>query len=124
MSEQGFAGHRLLFGAMKITQDRRFFLGQPQFDPLRVDEILRGRPKSVGADLKLRVLAGFILPQLRADASQQHDESERLADVIVGAGIEAGYSVAVRIVGCQHDDGPAVSVSPYSFDRLTPVKIR
>jgi len=84
-----------LFGAMEIAQDCRFFLGQPQFDALRVDEVLRSWPKGVGADLKLRVLAGFILPQLRADPSQQHDEPERLADVIVGAGIEAGHRVAV-----------------------------
>ena len=123
MLEQSLAGHWLLFGAMEITQDRRFFLGQPQFDPLRVDEVLRSWPKGVRSDLKLRILAGFILPQLRADSSQQHDESERLADIIVGAGIEARHGVSVGIVRGEHDDGPPIPVSPHSFDRLAPIKI-
>ena len=70
MLEQSLAGHWLLFGAMEITQDRRFFLGQPQFDTLRVDKVLRSWPEGVRADLELRILARFILPKLRADTGQ------------------------------------------------------
>ena len=88
--EQRLARDRLLFGAMEVAQDRGFFLGQPQFDALLVDKVLRSGPKGVRADLKLRVLARFILPKLRADAGKQHHEPERLADIIVGPGIKAG----------------------------------
>src|SRR6516165_556440 len=63
--EQGLPGYRLLLGAMEIAKNCGLFFGQPQFYALRIDEVLRGRPKRIRADLKLRVLARLILTQLR-----------------------------------------------------------
>jgi hypothetical protein len=56
------------------------------------------------------------LPQLRADSSQQHDESERLADIIVGAGIEARHGVGIGIVrnrreGIERESQASVQIS-------------
>ena len=73
--------------------------------------------------MKFRIFARLILTQLRADAGQQHDEAERLADIVVGAGIETAHGVGVQIVRGQHNDRPAIAIAAYPLDSFASVEI-
>ena len=54
----------------------------------------------------VKILAGFVLAELGADARQQHGKAERLGDVIVVAGFEAENGIGIGVVTRQHDAEP------------------
>src|SRR6185437_593289 len=77
---------------------------QPHFAALRAEQKLRTRPERVRTDGKDRVLARLVLAQLRADAREQHSETEWLGDVIVGARLETENGIAIGVMAGEHDD--------------------
>src|SRR3954468_8167415 len=87
LGEQHVAADDLLPGPVEKAQDRGLFLGELELRALLADEELRARSECVGADLKDRVFARFVLPELRPDAGKEDGELERLDHVIVGAGL-------------------------------------
>ena len=70
-----------------------------------------------------RVLARLVLAQLRADARQQHGETERLGDVVVGAGFQAEDGVGIGVVAGQHDDRRLEAVLAQDAHRFAPVDV-
>ena len=123
LGEQHVAADDLLPGPVEKAQDRGLLLGELELRALLADEELRARPECVGADLEDRVLARFVLPELRPDAGEEHGELERLDDVIVGAGLEPEHRVGVRDLRRQHDDRAAEAVAAHDLDRLASVHV-
>jgi hypothetical protein len=102
--QQDLARHRALPGAVEIAQNRGLLLGQPDLVAFGIDEKLRARAERVGPDGEDGVFAGFVLTQLRPDAREEHGESKRLADIIVGTRLETQDCVGVGVVPGEHDD--------------------
>ena len=76
-----------------------------------------------GPDGEHRVLARLVLAQLRADARQQHGESKRLGDVVVGAGFEPENGVGIGVVAGQHDDRRLEAVLAQNAHRLAAIDV-
>jgi hypothetical protein len=108
---------------MQKTEDRRFLLGQAEFGPLGVDQVLRRRPEGIGPDPEFGVCARLVLPELRPDAGEQHDEAEGFADIVVRPRIEPLDRVGVGVVRRQHHDRTAKAVAPQSPDSLAAVEV-
>ena len=123
LAEQGLAADHFLAGAVEIFQDRRLFLGQPDFAFGGIDQNLGSGLKRIVPDREHRILALFVLTQLRAQPGQQHIEAERFGDVIVGAGIEAENFVGIGVVPGQHDDRRLDAVAPHQPADLTTIHI-
>ncbi len=121
--QQGLARDRTLPGAIEITQDRRLLLGEANLVALRIEQDLRARPERVRPDGEDRVLARFMLTQLRADARQQHRKAERLGDVIVGARFEPEDGIGIGVVAGQHDDRRLEAVLAQNAHGFAPVDV-
>src|SRR5215207_10277913 len=107
----GPAAPRRSSSPVEEAQDRGLLLGELELRALLADEGLRARPECVGADLEDRVLARFVLPELRPDAGKEDRELERLDHVIVGASLESEHRVGLRDLRRQYDDRAAEAVA-------------
>src|SRR5258705_10465676 len=96
---------RALGGAIQEPEDRGFLFRQPHFPGVGAGQHLGTRPETIGTDRKHRVLAGFMLAELRPDPRQQHREAKWLCHIIIGAGFEPKDGVRISIVAGEHDDG-------------------
>ena len=72
--------------------------------PLPSTEQLGRGLEGVRPDGEDGVLALLVLPELGADAGEQHAELERLGHIIVGAGFQPENGVGVGGLAGQHDD--------------------
>jgi hypothetical protein len=59
----------------------------------------------VGLDKGVRCVAGGGTSQRGADPGEQFIHPERLGDVVVGAGVECGDLLVLRVPCRQHEDG-------------------
>ena len=64
-----------------------------------------------------------MLAQLSANARQQHGEPKRLADIVIGPGLEAEDRVGIGVVPGQHDDRSLEAVLAQHAHRLAPVHV-
>ena len=69
------------------------------------------------------VVARFVLAQLGADACQQHGKFERLADIVISAGIEPQHRIGIGGLTGQHDDRVLEPVLAHDPHRLAPVHV-
>jgi hypothetical protein len=109
--QQHLARDRPGAGAIQKLENRRLLFGQA--DASVAGGLLQqlGRwPEHVGPDGEDRILAVLEDPHLRAQASQQLGDPERLGDIVVGAGIEAAHHVGLVVGAGQHDDRHAPSL--------------
>ena len=71
----------------------------------------------------VKILAGFVLAELGADARQQHGKAERLGDVIVGTRFKAENGIGIGVVPGQHDDRSLETVLAQDAYRLAAVDV-
>ena len=64
-----------------------------------------------------------MLPELRADAGEQHAQAERLRHVIIGAGFQPEDRVGIRGLSGQHDDRPLETPAAQQLAGFAAVKI-
>src|SRR5437667_4887596 len=86
--QQGLARYRTLTGAVEVAQDRGFLFREADFVALLIEQNLRAGTERIRPDREHRILARFVLAQLRPDTGEQHCEAERLGDVVVGTRFE------------------------------------
>ena len=73
---------------------------------------------------RLGAVVGAGAAQQRAHPREQFLEGERLGQVVVGAGVEAGDPLGHRIAGGQHQDGQVVAGAAELTAHLEPVQPR
>ncbi len=88
-----------------------------------VDQKLGCGLEGVRTDGEDRVLALLVLPELGADASEQHAEPERLGDVVVGARLQPENRVGIRGLRRQHDDRAFEAAAAKQLAGFAPVEI-
>ena len=64
-----------------------------------------------------------MLPELGADAGEQHAELERLGHIVVGAGFEPENGVGIGGLRRQHDDRPLEAAAAEQLAGLAAVEI-
>ena len=83
------------------------------------------RPGSSARSAKRSTLGrGLDAPQQRAQAREQLAQGERLDQVVVGAGIEAGDAVVDRVARGEHEDRRAVAGLAHAPAHLEAVDVR
>ena len=123
LMQQHVAGHDPLTGAIEIFEDRGFLLGQPDLAAAAIDQQFGRRLEGVRSDGEDRILALLVLPELRADAREQHAELEGLGDIIVGAGFKAEDGVGIGGLSREHDDRTLEPAAAKELARLAAVEI-
>jgi hypothetical protein len=76
----------------------------------------------VGETARLTVRLGA--PEQGAEARLELPQRERLDQVVVGAGVQAGHPVVDRVAGGQHEHRRAVAGGPQAPAHLQPVEAR
>src|SRR5215469_1078300 len=105
LPQERVAADRLISGAIKIFEDRRFLLGQSYlFSAARMHEDLGAGPESVGTYHQYRIVAVLALPQMGTQSRQEDTEPERFCHIIVGSRIEAEDRVGIAVRAGQHND--------------------
>jgi hypothetical protein len=122
--QQNVAGHHPLASAVEIFEDRGLLLGEPDLAAVAVDQKFRRRLESVGAYGKNCVLALLVLPELGADAREQHAELERLGHIVVGTRLQPEDGIGIRDLRRQHDDRALEAATTQQLARLAAVEIR
>ena len=125
MLEDRRAGQHLAGVAQKHLQQQELGAGQRQ-QPL-------APPRFVGEAVQTQVLEGQCAvllvivvtrtPQERAHARKQLAQRERLDEVVVGAGVEAGDAVVDPFAGGQHQHRRAVAAVAQAPTDLEPVDV-
>ena len=109
----------------QVLQDPALLVGQPHLAVLAgVQQQLGTRAELVGADGEdrgFRVVEGA---KLGAHPGQQLRQTERLGDVVIGAGIETTHHVGFGVGAGQHDDRRGVAVAPELGAEVAAIGVR
>src|SRR5690625_1357312 len=125
LAQQPLSGDRFPPRTIKISEDLALLFGQANLVTfLPVHEELVSRLEGEGPDREDGILAVFILPQLRAQARQQHAEAEGLGDIVIGPEILVQNLLGILITGVQHQNRCLHTGAPELAAEILPLHVR